>query len=558
MRMSQWFSRTLREAPSHAVLPHHQLLTRAGYVQEIGKGSFALLPLGVRALEGIGQTFLRHLNLPSARVELPLLQAHEGRLNMDEDGWRFEDAQGRQTLLPGSLDDTFECLARQHISSYRQLPAFLHYCGPLWQNEIHAGCGLFYSRTPGVLELFGAYPDVDSLQQGIEQVAAALEKTLQDCWLSPMVSPKEAAGTCSTEPCEWFLPHLFGKEVLFSCRHCGYTASSAAARYRRLPAWQESVRPLQKVFTPECKTIEALSQYLDIPKERTAKAIFLMASYEGNAQPTLVFTVIPGDRELDERRLLRVLNAVRLHPASNEEIEAGGSVPGYGSPVGIADACVVVDAQIPLSANLVAGANEHGYHFINVNFPRDFTARYIAEISVPRSGDACPDCGEPLVRSPAVKLASLQSACADHSYMDADGKFAPLHTLTCRLYTTRLLAVVADLMHDEHGLILPRAAAPYSLHLVLLQDKEGAVEKQANELVRTIETAGFDLIYDDRNERAGVKFNDADLIGLPLRLTISKRSLEQESLEWKQRTDDTVQLIRISDLLQVLNEYLIA
>ncbi len=553
MRMSRLFSHTLREAPSQAVLPHHKLLTRAGYIQEIGKGGFAWLPLGRMALQQIASVFFKQLQLPTDQVELPLLQAHEGSLPSDA-GLHIDDPQGRRLLLASKLNNTFYELAHQHLSSYKQMPASLFYHGPLWDAQVHPADGLFYARMPQTLELFAGFGDAADRAAWQERFQINITQLLKACDVA-FIQTETAAARGQLAASEWYFPHPAGRSIIFSCPHCSYTASEETARFYRQPFWQEEALPLEEAYTPDCKTIEALAQYLHIPKERTAKAVFLMAAQAGKER--LLIVIVPGDRDLDERRLVHTLDLNALRPATEEEIEASGIVPGYGSPVGIADAFTIVDAQIPLSSNLVAGANRSGYHFVNVNYGRDYSAQLIAEITHPKDGDLCPHCSLPMQTTRTVLLARLERPEIEHGVMNPQGEIIPLESLICRLYTGRLLAASAESHNDEYGLQLPAAVAPFPVHLVLLQDKEGLAQTQADEIEGWLLNAGLEPLFDNRTERAGVKFNDADLIGIPLRITISQRALSQGGVEVKPRNASEPILTALDEIIPLVKQMLV-
>lgn len=549
MDMRSLFTRTLREAPSHAELASHRLLTRAGYFQEIGKGGFIVLPLGRRALDQLEKAFLSHLGIQSSRVEIPLIQSHEGA-PVKTDAPRFNDSQGRQLGLISGYQASFNELACQHLRSYRHVPAFLHSSGPYWEKEVHPGSGLLYSRLPTAFDLCAYFANAEDLHEWQKNAAERIQSFLASLRI-PFRQTYDAAPNGSAGSRAWYVPHSVGRSLLFSCEQCGYIASAETARFQRIEA-QEALLPLEKVATPDCKTIDALANYLKIPNERTAKAIFLTAG--PGREKRLIIAIVPGNRELDEERLSRTLEGQALHPAEEDEILSAGAVPGYGSPVGIDDASVVVDAQIPLSANLVAGANESGYHYLNVNYGRDYEANLIAEITKPQVDDLCLNCKTPMQAIPAVPAAELAETGIQHGVMDAEGKIVPLKAAALRLHATRLLAAIAETSHDDYGLILPLPAAPFPVHLVLLHDDEGVAEQQAHRLAVKLQDAGLEPLFDDRSERAGVKFNDADLIGIPFRITVSPRALAQDSVELKVRGGDKPKPIPLEGITTTLNE----
>ena len=347
-----------------------------------------------------------------------------------------------------------------------------------------------------------------------------------------------------------------GEDTLLLCDACGYAANRQIARFKKPTAQAEPALPLEKVATPDAKTIAALAEFLQIPQAKTAKAVFMVAKIsEGkDFAQKLVFAILRGDMELNETKLANALTANELRPAQDEEIASVGAVPGYASPVGIPleaagrseqtplQLVVVVDDLIPHSPNLVAGANETGYHLRNVNYGRDYQAHIVADIAAAQDGDRCPDCGGVLraVRGVEVgnifKLGTRFAEPMGCKYTDKDGVERPVIMGSYGIGSGRLLACVAEEHHDEKGLIWPVTVAPYQVHLVALVGKgSDQARLEADALYAELSAAGVEVLYDDREESPGVKFNDADLIGLPLRLTVSARADQQGGIEFKRR-----------------------
>jgi prolyl-tRNA synthetase len=349
-----------------------------------------------------------------------------------------------------------------------------------------------------------------------------------------------------------------GEDTLILCDTCGYSANRQVGRFQKSPAPAEELNPTQKVLTPNCKTIEDLANFLGVPKSRTAKAVFFMATMPedpkalekplGTNQEKFIFAVIRGDMELNETKLANAIGARDLRPATEEEIKAIGAVPGFASPIGLVETQktafvrIVVDDSIPASPNLVAGANETDYHLLNTNFGRDYKADIIADIASAEDGHACPECGSPLRTARGVevgnifKLGTRYSDSLGCTFLDKDGQQKPVIMGSYGIGVGRLLACVAEEHRDEHGLVWPVTVAPYQVHLVLLRGKNTPqVEETANTLYADLQAAGMQMLYDDRDESPGVKFNDADLIGLPIRLTASERALALGGVEMKLR-----------------------
>ena len=314
-----------------------------------------------------------------------------------------------------------------------------------------------------------------------------------------------------------------GSTEVAHCPACGYTERLELAHFATLTFPPEEQLPLKKVWTPDCPTIEALANYLDVPKEKTAKALM----YTRVADNKFVFVVVRGDMQLSEAKLKQHVGEVR--PATTEEIERSGAAPGYASPIGLKEALIVVDDLIPSLQNLVAGANEMGYHFKNTNYGRDYSAEIVGDLVQAKAGDPCPYCANPLTILSAISLA------------------------TRKTYNVQsILLALAETYHDAKGLTLPHPTALFDVYLMHISGKEIDTRSRAEEIYDTLQTAGIRVLFDDRDERAGVKFNDADLIGCPVRVTVGEKALKEGMVEVKKRTDTNNLLVSVEELASLI------
>ena len=354
-----------------------------------------------------------------------------------------------------------------------------------------------------------------------------------------------------------------GEETVARCHACGYAADPTGAHLSKEPPPAEALLPMQDVETPACKTIAELASFLGVPTSRTAKAVFLMANIAGEGD-RFVFAVVRGDTALNEAKLRAVLDAETMGPATEAEIRQAGAEPGYGSPVGLSGVTVVVDELIACSPNLIAGANRPGYHTLNVNYGRDFQATTVADIAMAQEGSPCPVCGLPLAMEQGVALAEMWQAgdqpaqAVDATYLDGEGRARPLALGRYRVYLDRFLAAVAEAHYDEHGILWPAAVAPYHVHLMTLGKATPEVTAAAERLYAELGRTGVGVLYDDRDERAGVKFNDADLIGAPLRVAVGDRGLKNGMVEVKRREQTDVQSVPVDGLTSYVAEVLAA
>jgi prolyl-tRNA synthetase len=377
-----------------------------------------------------------------------------------------------------------------------------------------------------------------------------------------------------------------GEDTLLICSRCDYSANRQIATFQKPPAAAEPPAPLEKVATPGAKTIADLAAFLGVPEARTAKAVFYVAPPRDDpaGKPRFIFAVIRGDLEVNETKLANALEARTLRPALEDEIRSVGAEPGYASPVsltpsGILEPVILVDDSIASSPNLVAGANEAGYHLLNTNLGRDYQADSVADIAAARAGDGCPVCGAPLTSRRGIevgnifKLGTRFSDRQGSNFTAEDGQEKPIIMGSYGIGVGRLLACIAEEHHDEKGLIWPLAVAPFQIHLVLLPGKgkgleqspsitipgsqsPGTVEDVADWVYRSLAVAGIEVLFDERNESPGVKFNDADLLGIPIRLTVSERALAQGGVEFKRRDQDERKILPLDDMVALVSQAL--
>jgi prolyl-tRNA synthetase len=326
---------------------------------------------------------------------------------------------------------------------------------------------------------------------------------------------------------EIFFPINSGPVEVLHCTNCYYTERLELARFAKNPLSKEAELPLEKVLTPDCHTIEALANFLNIPKEKTAKALM----YLRLADNRFVFVVVRGDMQLSEAKLKQHVGEVR--PATAEEIERSGAAAGYASPVGLKDALIVVDDLIPQSQNLVAGANEAGYHLQNTNYGRDYSAEIVEDFIQAKPEDPCINCGSPISVVSVIVLATRK----DYDFQN-------------------ILLALAETYHDTKGLTLPQPVAPFDVYLMQIPGKELDTRAKAEELYDNLQNAGISVLFDDRDERTGVKFNDADLIGLPVRITIGEKGLKEGMVELKPRKEKENQLLPIDKIVEKINSLL--
>jgi len=478
---------------------------------------------------------------------------------------RFQDRNGRDMVLAMTHEEVVVAIVKDEVQSYRQLPMMIYHIQTKWRDDPRPRAGLIRVREFTMKDSYSLDRDWEGLDLQYASHYQAYFNIFGRCKL-PVIAVESDVGMMGGNMAhEYMYLTPVGEDTMLICDACGYAANRQIAEFQKQKAVEEKAIKRKKVATPEMKTITGLAEFLEIPESKTAKAVFMMAvmQEEEGENEQLVFAIVRGDMELNETKLVNAVGAKGLRPAEESEIIASGAIPGYASPVGLKDILVIVDDLILESANLVAGANEEGYHFLNVNYGRDYTADIVADITAARDGDACPKCGSAMqaVRGVEVgnifKLGTWYSEAVGATFQDADGDEKPVVMGSYGIGSGRLLASVAEEYNDKYGLIMPITIAPYEVHLVELVGGKGEsedVQKAAVTLYQDLVQAGVEVLFDDRDESPGVKFNDADLIGIPLRLTVGSRVLKEGGIEAKIRYETEKQLIPIDEAVQKVKE----
>ncbi|UCC71432.1 MAG: proline--tRNA ligase [Gemmatimonadota bacterium] len=567
--MSRHFGETLRKSPAEADTPGHGLLLRAGYIRGVAPGLFSYLPLGVRALRKVEAAIRQELDaIGGLEVAMPLIQPAKlwrraRRLHGDE-LVRFRDRVGRELVIGTSHEEVAAELARSDITSYRQLPALLYQIRPTFRDEARTHAGLIRAREFDLLDCYSFDRDREGLEEQYAKLSAVFERIFERIGLTNLVVASREHGEERTD--EFLFLSEVGDEGAVICDACGHAANLRTARFKKPQPVSEPARPLEKVATPGTDTIQSLAEYLGITAERTAKVVFFSAGVPTTPQQAeeerevVVMALVRGDMEVSEGKLAEAITARWIRPAEAGAIRAAGAEPGYASPIGLDhdDLIVVADDLVARSANLVSGANEHGYHFRNVNIDRDYSAGMVTDIAAAYAGAPCPACGAPLRLAGCVELGSLHRFGSGYSealgvtFQDRDGSKRPPAMGSYGIGIGRALACIAEANNDERGLRLPASVAPCQVHLVALPGGDESIVREADALYSSLRESGIDVLYDDRDASGGVKFNDADLIGIPLRLTLGRRSLREGGVEFKRRDGDERRTVRLSETVEAV------
>jgi prolyl-tRNA synthetase len=558
MRISQLFGKTLRQAPAEAETPSHQLLLRAGLVHQVAAGVYAFLPLAWRVLGNIERVIREEMDAAGGQeLMMPAIhpieiwQASGRDQTMKDILFRFSDKRDREFVLGPTHEEVIVELFKRNVRSYRDLPLLVYQIQQKFRDEPRPRGGLIRLRQFTMKDLYSFDTDFEGLDVSYRKMYQAYTAIFDRCGVPtvPVLADSGAMGGRDTH--EFVYLTEYGEDSCLLCPQCGYAANAEVAAFIKQPAHGgEAPEPIQEIPTPGLYTIQALADHLDMPTSKTCKAVF----YAADGKP--VFVAIRGDMDVNETKLRRALGAVDLHYMSEGEAAGVGFVPGSAGAVGLKDGLpggrqvrIVADDLLPQEANLVAGANKPDTHFLNVNYGRDWQADILADIALAREGSLCaaPADGEIQCRTPMhlrrgiemgqiFKLGTFYAEKLGATYLDAQGNQRPAVMGSYGIGTERLLAAVVEANHDEQGIIWPAEIAPFQVHLVVLQPNRQQVREAGEELYLRLRSDGIAVLYDDRDETPGVKFKDADLLGMPLRVTISPRTLEKASLELKRRS----------------------
>ncbi len=555
MRMSQMFGKTLRQVPAEAETPSHRLLLRAGMVQQISAGVYSYLPLGRRVLDKI-QTIIREemdreggqeMLMPSL-LPIELYQQSGRDQSMKDILFRLTDHHDRDFALGATHEEAFVEVFKRVAQSYRDLPVLLYQIAAKFRDEPRPRGGLIRLRQFIMKDLYSFDTDWEGLDVSYQKMFDAYLRIFERCAVPvvPVLADSGAMGGRYTH--EFIFPTEYGEDSCLICPKCGYAANAEVAAFIKAPAHaDEPPQPAQEIDTTGLYTIAALAEHLGVPESRTCKAVFYMATIaaDDNKQASReepVFVAIRGDMEVNEAKLRAALGAIEVRYMTDAEAAKAGLVAGSAGAIGLKGVRIVADDLVPLERNLVAGANKPDTHLLNVNYNRDWKADVVEDIALAQEGYLCATCRTPMDLKRGVemgqvfKLGTRYSEAMGAYFLDADGKQRPAVMGSYGIGVERLLAGAIEANHDEAGIVWPRELAPYDAHIVVLQADRGDVREVAERLYEELQSKGLSVLLDDREETPGVKFNDADLLGMPLRITVSPRNLEKGSLELKART----------------------
>ena len=555
MRRSQLFGRTLRETPSEAEIPSHRLLLQAGMIRRLIVGMYSYLPLAQRALRKIENILREEMDaIGGQEIDMPLVQPaglwqETGRWEMlvGKELAGFEDRFGRKLVLAMTHEEAVTDLVRNQTNSYRQFPLMLYQIKLKFRDEPRPRAGLIRVREFAMKDAYSFHADEADLDRYYAQMHQIYLNIFHRLGIDVVVAESDPGIIGGSEAHEFMLITDSGEDKIIFCNGCNYRANAEVAVMQKPQIDNGEPEPTEEIDTPGQTTIEDVANYLGVEKKQTLKAVFY------STDESLIFAAIRGDIEVNETKLKNAVGATDLWFSTDEELQRYGLVAGYASPIDVKGVKVVVDDSVASTTNLVAGANKPGYHLKNMNFPRDFKADIVTDISMAREGMSCVHCGGKLTEKRGIevgnifKLGTKYSETMNATYLSQKGRPELLFMGCYGIGLGRLLASIVETNHDKDGIIWPPTVAPYQIHLMYI-GKEDEVRQRTESLYTHLRAQGYEVLYDDRQESPGVKFKEADLLGMPVRFTISQRTLETNSVEVKHRTEQEKDLVKLDEL----------
>jgi prolyl-tRNA synthetase len=559
LRFSRLFARTLKEIPSEADSTSHQLLVRAGMIQQVAAGVYAYLPLGLMALNKIERIIRDEMNKAGGQeLMMPALQPIElweqsGRLaSFGKTIFTFMDRKDHRLALGPTHEEVITDLVRRFVQSYRDLPLLLYQIQDKFRDEPRPRGGLLRVREFIMKDLYSFDTDEEGLNISYAKMTEAYKNIYKRCGLPAVMIEADSGAIGGKASHEFMLITESGEDEIICCTECDYAANLEKAQSVKENGDQASLLPLEEISTPGIKTIEDVASFVGVSAKQTLKAVFY------TADDTLVFVVIRGDLDVNETKLRNILKCTDLQLATDTEVKNAGLVAGAASPIGLQDIKIIADDSITLGTNFVAGANKPDMHVKNVNYPRDFKVDLITDIASARADDECPRCNGKLELKRGIevghifKLGTFLSTQLNAFFLDQNGTSRPIIMGCYGIGVGRLLAAAIEQNHDDKGIIWPLAIAPFQIHLCALRIEEPGLLNTAEQLYKDLTDHGIEVLFDDRNESAGIKFNDADLIGIPLRITLSPRTLQKQGVELKWRNEKDSEIVPIDGIIDTL------
>ena len=562
MRVSKLFMTTQREIPADAEIPSHQLMLRSGMIRKCASGIYSFMPIGLRSYKKVENVIREEMDRAGAQeLIMPALLTAEtyqasGRWEkFGPEMFRLEDRGGRPFCLGPTHEEPFTEAVRDTIRSYKQLPVTLYQIQHKYRDEKRPRFGVIRAREFVMKDAYSFDTDEEGLDKSYQAMYKAYRRIFDRLGLDYTVVDADSGAMGGSGSQEFMVKSPIGEDAICYCDACGYAANEEKAQCNA-PAKDESeALPMEKIHTPDVKTIEELMAFMNAEPSAFVKTIIY------NIDGKIVAVMVRGDRDINETKLTNLYDATELTLAAFDDVErVTGAKVGFAGPVGLKEKIeVVMDNEVSAMANFIVGACETDYHFKNVNIGRDFTPDKIADVRNAVEGDACPKCGQPLkmARGTEVghifKLGTKYSDALGCVYLDKDGKENSMIMGCYGIGVSRTLAAIIEQNHDDDGIKWPVVAAPYKVIVVPTKVNDEENMGLAERIYKQLLDEGVEVLIDDRNERPGVKFKDADLIGIPLRITVGRRAPEG-IVEIKFRSSGVAEEVSVEEALKAVRE----
>ncbi|MCF7854104.1 MAG: proline--tRNA ligase [Candidatus Pacebacteria bacterium] len=562
MRLSRLIGQRIKETPRDAQTASHIFLLRGGYARPVSTGIYSLLPLGTRITAKIEAIIREEMNrIDGQEVLMPVVLPEElweesGRArSVGSELLRFEDRNGKPMLLGMTHEEAVVHLARTEVNSYKQLPFVLYQIQTKYRDEARPRAGLIRVREFTMKDAYSFHATQDDLDQYYERAHDAYVRIFNRMGMHDVASIQSDTGMMGGAVSHEFMAIAeSGEDTIFMSPKGQYKANRDIA-IANVHFKKEDPLPLSKVHTPGQQTIEEVAAYLGKQPADTGKAVFYL-----DGDDNLIFAMIRGDFEVNETKLKNYLQTSAIRFADDAAIRRAGAEPGYASPMDLdaESVRIIVDRSVAESSNLVVGANEADYHYENFNFERDLDAGEVTDIAVVRPGDPCPVTGQPLQMKRGIEVGNIFQLGTKYTepmkctFLDPNGVAQPMIMGCYGIGVGRSMAAVIEQSHDEYGPIWPIAIAPYHVHICVLNPNKPGVSEMAEHLYRELHNRGVEVLLDDRGEKAGFAFNDADLIGIPLRLIVSPKNVAQGKVEFKTRDGGQREMFDADNVVDIM------
>lgn len=553
------FGKTLREDPTEAELVSHSLMLKSGFISQVGSGVYSYLPLGWKSLRKIEQIIREELDaIDGQELRMPALQPSDlwektGRFAVfGETLFKFKDRRGNTMVMAPTHEEVLTTMVKSNVFSYRDLPLLLYQIQTKFRDEERPRGGLLRAREFDMKDAYSFHVNDADLDKTYNDVIGAYKRIYERCGLEVVMVEADSGAIGGKASHEFMVLSDVGEDTVLMCDSCGYAANEEKASFDKSINGNHGDDVLEEIYTPNVKTIEALSNFLKITDSETIKSVIYDADGE------LVLACLRGDLEINETKLKNFLIANELTVSSDEMISRHSIVAGYVSPVGLNGIKIIVDDSLVNGDKFVAGANKSDYHFKNVVYDRDFSSLNVSDIAKVGNGYKC-KCGGKLLTKRGIevghvfKLGSKYSEVFEADFLDGSGQRGTIEMGCYGIGVGRLLAAVIEQNNDSTGMILPMSISPFQVWLTALNIDDEQINETATLIYERLRNQKIEVLFDDRSDSAGVKFKDADLVGVPYRIVVSKRNLKEGVVEIKQRKNSDAVKISVEEVSQFFN-----